>query len=106
MHHLYRRIVDAAILAHLRIVGGQEVFVEVEPGIPLRLLPQGSGIHGGDHALKEGDGGLDFHTRFRVAQDVKRICQQPVSGADGLYGLGHGEAVAGAGEAGQQQRIG
>jgi hypothetical protein len=48
---LRRRVVDTAVLSELRVVGRQEVFVEVEPGVG---VPAGQcrEIYRGDRALQ------------------------------------------------------
>ena len=64
-HDLDRREVDAAALAQLFVVGGQELLVEVEPRVLLVGARQRFGIDGGDRPLDQVDRDLKLRAGFR-----------------------------------------
>lgn len=106
LDHLHRRIVHPPVTAHFGVVRGQEVLVEVEPGVALGLLGEGRRVHRADHPFQHRHRGLDFLPGFGVAEDAQGVGQQAMAGADGGRGLGNGEARSFAGKSGQQQGVG
>ena len=114
LHHLPRRVVDAPVAAHLGVVLGEEVLVEVEPGVrgvrgPVlheRPLPlEDARVDAGDDPVQQVDRRAQGGTRPGVAEHAQRLRQQGVAGAQRRDGIVGGQVV-GAGEPGQQQRVG
>ncbi len=72
--HGRRREVDAALLAESRIVGCEEVLVEVEPDVP----PSGPtrdlvGVDGRDRSLEKLDRSLDLPPCRRICEHTERL---------------------------------
>ena len=106
LDHLHRGVVHSPVLAHFRVIGGQEVLVEIEPGVSLGLAGEGRGVHRADHPFQHRHRGLNFLPGLGVAEDAEGVGQQAMAGADGGRGLGDGEARSRAGEASQEQGVG
>ena len=105
-HDRNRRVVDAAILAHLRVVDRQKIFVEIKPRIAARPLPrQRRRVHRPNHPFQHLDRRGDFRPRLLVGQDFQRLGQQAMLRAQGLGRLRRRQGCR-ARPAGQQQRIG
>ena len=82
--HLQGRVVGAGVLAQLRVVGGQEVLVKVQPRV---LRPQEKAArHHGDDAQQQVQGSRHVGVRLGVRQHLQRPGQQAVLGGQGLLG--------------------
>ena len=75
-HHLHRRVVRPRVLAQLRVVGGEEVFVEVQPRIA--RPGQQDGRHHGHHPQQQIERSGHLRARPGVGQHLQGAGQQVV----------------------------
>ncbi len=101
-----RRVVNAAILAHFRVIDRQKILIEIQPGIAAHpLTRQRHRVHRANHSLQHLRRRFDLGPRLLIGQDFQRLGQQTVLRTQGLGRLRGGQFHR-AGPAGQQQRIG
>ena len=97
---LDRGVVDAGVLAQLGIVGGEEIFVEVEPGVSWSC-EQGT-RHDGDDPQQQVERSGDFRARSGIGQDLQGAGQQTVLRGESGLGTVEGERIGSLATAQQQ----
>ena len=85
LDHFNRRVVDTALLAQFRVVGGKEVLVEVEPDVAAGgVAREYSGVDRAEYSLEQGDGGFHLRPRSFLRKHSKHFGQKVVPGRESI----------------------
>ena len=104
-YHLDRSVVDAGVLTQLGIINGQEILVEIEPGVIAGSRQRG-GRHHRDDAQQQIEGRGDVGAGIGVRQNLQGARQQVVLGGERSLGAFERKRIGGVFAATQQQRKG
>ena len=89
LDHLRGREIDAALLPQVRVVGGEEILVEVQPQVAITSAPrQDIWFDCLDHALQEVHGHGHFFARCRVCEHAQDLREQAVPSVESFSGFG------------------
>ncbi len=101
LHHLDRCVIGAGVLAQHRVVLGQEILVEMQPGIA-PAAAHGAGGHGIDYPLQQTQRGAQVFLDQRIGEHLEGAREQGVGVGQRSHRLVEQQGVAAVGS-GQQQ---
>ncbi len=76
-YDLDRRVIDPVAVSELRVVGTQEIFIEVQPGVA--ALAETVRLDSANQPLQQFDWNCNFIARLLLGEDAERLGKKTVT---------------------------